>query len=309
VCVHVTPNCTLRAFHRQHLGSYIVSVDDVPVFSISDIDDYVSSLLTSPSVPATVSLVLAPERRSAFDDCPSPLHLRMHDLRRISALQAVSGEGMTSNNYRESLDAFTSESDVNMTFVIQRLQTEDMTAEERLLSKFTRCNLQKLSNWADWDASFDAQLDAHCQAGTIGRPIPRPKPVDGRPPNVLRIHWTNVVKPDGTRKARACLDGSKRSAPWLRQFAQTYASCIEQPCMRLFFAIAAAKGLTITVADTANAYQQSPPPTTKCYLLIDDAYRSWHKKRYGTDVNPKTHVIPLNRALQGHPEAGALWRK
>jgi hypothetical protein len=55
-----------------------------------------------------------------------------------------------------------------MALVIQRLQTEGMTAEEHLLSKFSRRNLQKLSNWANWDASFDAQLDAHCQAGTIG---------------------------------------------------------------------------------------------------------------------------------------------
>jgi hypothetical protein len=79
--------------------------------------------------------------------------------------------------------------------------------------------------------------------------------------------------------------------------------------MKLFFALAAAKGLVISVADTTNAYQQSPPPTTQCFLRIDDAYRSWHRKRFGTDVNPDTHVIPLERALQGHPEAGALWEK
>ena len=117
------------------------------------------------------------------------------------------------------------------------------------------------------------------------------------------------MKDNGTRKSRACLDGSKKSAPWLRQFAQTYASCIEQPCMKLFFAIAAAKGLVISVADTTNAYQQSPPPSKQCFLLIDDAYCSWHRKQFGTDVDPNTHVIPLERALQGHPEAGALWEK
>jgi hypothetical protein len=36
----------------------------------------------------------------------------------------------------------------------------------------------------------------------------------------------------------------------LRDFVQTYASCIEQPCMRLFVALTAAKGLWITTADT-----------------------------------------------------------
>jgi hypothetical protein len=44
-------------------------------------------------------------------------------------------------------------------------------------------------------------------------------------------------------------------------------------------------------------------------LAIDDAYRSWHRKRYGTDIDPITHVVPVEKALQGHPEAGALWEK
>jgi hypothetical protein len=79
--------------------------------------------------------------------------------------------------------------------------------------------------------------------------------------------------------------------------------------MKLFFALAAAKGFVIFIADTTNAYQQSPPPMTKCFLCIDDAYRSWHRKRFGTDIDPDTYVIPLECALQGHPEAGALWEK
>jgi hypothetical protein len=79
--------------------------------------------------------------------------------------------------------------------------------------------------------------------------------------------------------------------------------------MHLFFAMAAAKGLTIHVANTANAFQQSPPPTKKCYLMIDEAYQSWHRKCYSFEVDPKTHVVPLDKALQGHPEAGALWEQ
>ena len=79
--------------------------------------------------------------------------------------------------------------------------------------------------------------------------------------------------------------------------------------MHLFFAIAAAKGLVITIADTKNAFQQSPPPTKQCYLEIDDAYHSWYHKCFGTDIDPHTHVIPVEHAIQGHPEAGVLWEK
>jgi hypothetical protein len=77
----------------------------------------------------------------------------------------------------------------------------------------------------------------------------------------------------------------------------------------LFFAIAASQNKIVTFVDTTNAFQQSPPPTEQCYLEIDDAYASWHMKRFGKAADRTTHVIPLGRALQGHPEAGALWEK
>jgi len=44
-------------------------------------------------------------------------------------------------------------------------------------------------------------------------------------------------------------------------------------------------------------------------LQIDDAYRSWYKKHFNVDIDPITHVVPLNKALQGHLEAGALWER
>jgi ribosomal protein L30/L7E len=53
----------------------------------------------------------------------------------------------------------------------------------------------------------------------------------------------------------------------------------------------------------------NPPPTEQCYLEVDDAYASWHLKRFGKDIDQTSYVIPLGRALQGHPEAGAWWEK
>jgi hypothetical protein len=76
--------------------------------------------------------------------------------------------------------------------------------------------------------------------------------------------------------------------------------------MRLFFALAAVKGLLITTADTESAFQQLPPPTEQCHLEIDNAYRSWYKKRFGVELDTRTHVIPVMQALQGHSEAGVL---
>ena len=57
------------------------------------------------------------------------------------------------------------------------------------------------------------------------------------------------VKVDGTRKSRACLDGSRRTAPWLCKRVQPYASCISQPCMRMCFALVAILGFIVAFAE------------------------------------------------------------
>jgi Reverse transcriptase (RNA-dependent DNA polymerase) len=128
-------------------------------------------------------------------------------------------------------------------------------------------------------------------------------------PNVLCMIWNNLFKVNGTRKARGCLDGAVCAAPWLRHNNQTYSSCIKQPHQRLLYAIAEFLGKVVTFADATNVYQQSPPPSNQCYLMIDDAYHSWYLKHFDVSLDPATHVIPLNRALQGHPEAGILWER
>jgi hypothetical protein len=77
--------------------------------------------------------------------------------------------------------------------------------------------------------------------------------------------------------------------------------------MHLFFALADSLCYTCTVADTANAFQQSPPPTVPCFHEIDNGYASWYLKKFGRPIDRHKHVIPIGRAIQGHPEAGNLW--
>jgi hypothetical protein len=139
-------------------------------------------------------------------------------------------------------------------FHVCRLQSDGMTEEEKALPRFTRKNLMTLSNWAEWDDAHDRQLDAHHAAGTFGAPVIRPgRRPDGRRLN-FRVVWTNIVKAGGTRKSRSCLDGSVRAAPGLRQSTQTYSSCIEHCCQRLFFALATRTNKIVTYADTENAF-------------------------------------------------------
>jgi hypothetical protein len=104
-----------------------------------------------------------------------------------------------------------------------------------------------------------------------------------------------------------CCDGSKRAAPKLR-FSQTYASFIDQPCIRLFFALSAAMDFVVMGAYCTNAYANYSSPPQATYVRIDDAYADWYCSRHRKEVD-RSLVLPVLKALQGYPEAGALWEK
>jgi Reverse transcriptase (RNA-dependent DNA polymerase) len=175
------------------------------------------------------------------------------------------------------------------------------TPEEQSLTRFTRSRLKKLETWPDWLAAEKKQLDNMENQGMYGDPV---VPPDGA--ILLRSHWTYGIKSDGTRKARNCCDGSERAAPMLHGEAKTYASCIEHPCMRIYFALTAALGMTAFGADATNAFANSPPPEVPTFVKIDDAYADWFLGKHGTPID-RSKVLPVLHALQGHPESGSLW--
>jgi hypothetical protein len=135
-----------------------------------------------------------------------------------------------------------------------------------------------------------------------GAPVPAPKDSI-----VLCQHWNYSIKSNGTRKARNCCDGSPRAAPQLK-LANTYSSCIEQPCMRLYFSLFAFEGFTSLMVDATNAYANSPPPNQPTFVVIDEQYADWYLRRHGRVVS-KDMVLPVQHALHGHPKSGALWEK
>jgi hypothetical protein len=69
---------------------------------------------------------------------------------------------------------------------------------------------------------------------------------------------------------------------------------------------AAAMGFVVMGADCTNAYANSPSPTQATCVRIDYAYTDWYRSRHGEEAD-RSSVLPVLKALQGHPEAGALW--
>jgi hypothetical protein len=167
--------------------------------------------------------------------------------------------------------------------------------------KYTRTKLRKLSTWHLWRAAKKKQLDAMHNQQMYSAPCLSP-------PNSIihRQHWNYYMKPDGTRTARNCCDGSLCAAPELHDSAHTYASCIEQPCQRLFYSLAAASGYFVCKTDAVNAYANAHAPSIPTYVRIDDAYYDWYTD-FHRQPPSRDMVLRVLHAIQGHPESGHLW--
>jgi hypothetical protein len=293
------------------IGSYVVAVNGQPVRSVKDVLAHLSRLMGVPHVEFT----LAPEKKAEIDRRPPHLSLRLNDLRHICALQFGSGEN--SGSIQADIDDMHEDcSDALLSELLQTAEADraaspghlPATPEEIALPSLTRRRLMKLSTWPLWHKAFTKQLDDHAKENVLGDPCAAP-----RGAIILRGQWASVIKIDGKRKARLCADGSKKAQPRLHKLLQTYSSCIETPCMRLFFALAAAEGMYITGADCTNAFQQCPPPEIPLFLRIDEAYISWwndrHPERQLVYARDKHLVLPIQKNLQGLPSAGAAWEK
>ena len=66
--------------------------------------------------------------------------------------------------------------------------------------------------------------------------------------------------------------------------------------------------LRIYGGDAKDAYAQSLGPSILTYVSIDDQYSDWYTYRYDVAID-RRKVLPVLKALQGHPEAGTCWER
>ena len=194
----------------------------------------------------------------------------------------------------------------NLQFVIdEEMDQQDKVHISKLIPKsLTRPTLMKRPDWSKWEASEFLQLDQYERQRMFSPPGPYPKDVPN--PNILPMIWVYLIKVDGRYKARCVANG----APHLKgsiTLSQTYAACLEQSGCRIFWALAAAKNKIIYGADAANAFAEAPPPKSRLWLKIDEAYRNWWKHKTGEDVS-KDSYVECYHAIQGHPESPRLWQ-
>ena len=300
-----TSGSRLRNWRRLYRGSYIVAVNDKPVFSKDDIDHElrVAHDQADHEEKPILRLTLAPDRDSRpLGDVGSP-QMHSDQFRTVVRTLYEMGEGEAFSGD----DNFSDDDwDDILHAVVHGIKSGQGSGGISQGSEFTRSQLQRGPDWEEWQQAEWEQLDEMHKCDMYGDPIK----VHTLPPDaiILRAVWAYRIKHGGRKKARNCCNGSPLRGKGI-QYAKNFAACISQCGMRIFSAITAIKNYVAIGADAVNAYAQSPPPDQPTYVRVDQQYADWYKARYGIQLDPKTDVLPAQHALQGHPEAGALWAR
>ena len=151
----------IRNVRRKYIGAFIVSINDVAVFTAASILDALRAAATSDE--HTFKIVFAPDRYIPVADrhLDQPIHLSVEQLRTVSDILSSSPQSkaphddIAFNNDDSNFD------DDHAQLLLRSLNTTTHgTPEEQGLGSFTRCKLRRVS----LDASSDAS-----QTGRNGR--------------------------------------------------------------------------------------------------------------------------------------------
>ena len=58
--------------------------------------------------------------------------------------------------------------------------------------------------------------------------------------------------------------------------------------------------------DVSNAFTEVNDPDIPLFVGIDNQYYEWYKLRFNKDI-PQHCILPVQKALQGHPKSSRLW--
>ena len=178
------------------------------------------------------------------------------------------------------------------------------TIKKSRRSKLTRRFLIQQEDWPDWQKSEHKQLNQYEQQNTFGLPCQLPQGS-----NLLPLLWTYMVKDCGTKKARCVCNGSSKMKGTVT-LGDTYAGSLEQTGSRIFWSATALYNFITIGADASNAFAEAPAPIAPLYVSIDRQYHEWYKDKYpDKPALPTDFVLPVQGALQGHPESARLWAK
>jgi hypothetical protein len=120
---------------------------------------------------------------------------------------------------------------------------------------------------SDWQNSEYLQLNQYDAQGMFGTLVPM-----SQEDAIFHLVWTYAIKAvNDHKKARCICDGSTRLG-MVCILNETYANCVDQTSSQLFYAVSAAKNMSIFRADVSNAFAEAPPPKQGFFIRPDKAF-------------------------------------
>lgn len=113
--------------------------------------------------------------------------------------------------------------------------------------------------------------------------------------------------PEKLRKKARCVCNGKPSDKNTQIFGYTFTNMLDHVGSRIFWAACASKNFIVTGADASNAFAEANAPKIPLYVRIDTPYREWWKYSKKRKDIPLDYVLPVKKALQGHPESSRSW--
>ena len=119
------------------------------------------------------------------------------------------------------------------------------------------------------------QLNRYHDVGMFGTPIPPPPASKILPWVWTYLYKENPLTGEDEPKSRGTCDGGKRRNGTVT-LAETYASCVDQSCHRLTWALSAALDNICIGYDLANAYAEAPwGDEEPFYMQVDEQFNNW----------------------------------
>ena len=282
-CAKGTPSHKIKKWRSTLRHGILLSVDDKLISNLSDVTTYIEQARHQRK--SHLTLTVATEERV-------PVH-------------TDNGTPQLFFDQLNILAAYLQEIKFDETILDHDLETPILNLikvkhKSKGMAQFTRKQLKQRDDWNDWISSEHKQLNLYDMQNMFGKPMKAPPKA-----NILNLLWTYGIKSDGTKKARCVCNGNPRRKGTVT-LAHTFAACLEQPGSRTFWASAAFFNMLVIGADASNAFAEAPAPKAPLYVIVDQQFREWWASKGRGDI-PIGWVLPVQHALQGHPESPRLW--
>jgi hypothetical protein len=287
-----TPGAKIRAWRSRLRGARILRVNEYEISSVKDIEDTLLQLSAQ-----------------GFRKCRLLLaHSILRDGLVETGIPQINVDQLNNRYSFQDTDVMTQEQ-YDQWFASLPTSFYEIVKEGGVLNFTTSCHkltrriLLQQDDWTDSEQSEWKQLDQYEQQFMFGTPCPMQKH-----DAVFNLIWSYSVKvEDGRKKARCTCDGSTRGGA-VRVLDYTHANSIDQTGSRIFYALSAVENYLVFGSDVSNAFGEAPPPKQGFFIRPDKAFHGWWASK-GRPPIPDGYVVPVQAAMQGHPESPRLWEK